>query len=195
MNHSAPWSAPARTTRRIPSPPIPRCRSQIQATVSAVRCSRSPGSGKITKSLPVPCPLANCMNSMLWAGAGVQRPAAQFGGGAVQPDDSRVAPEPRLLPPREPPRGLDGLGHGLLLRPVTIEEGEHLGVPERPARGPALAQARLGQPPHLRDQAKVPHPADPDSDPAVKLRAGQVDAELDGREGGLILRQRRCEGT
>src|SRR6185369_7590437 len=65
MNHraapgaAAAGSAAASTTLSTPSAPTPNRRSQSARTSSGVS-SRSPsGSGTITKSFPVPCPLTN----------------------------------------------------------------------------------------------------------------------------------------
>ena len=53
--------AAERTTRRMPSAPMPKRRSQSTATWSSVRSSSPSGSGITTKSLPVPCPFVKAM--------------------------------------------------------------------------------------------------------------------------------------
>src|SRR4051812_78263 len=73
MNHSASLSranpaAAVRTTRSTPSPPTPRRRSHTAATNSGVSSSRPSGSGKITKSLPVPWPLLKRTNKAYGSG-------------------------------------------------------------------------------------------------------------------------------
>ena len=54
------WQS-VRTTRSTPSAPSPARRSHNRATRPARRSSALPGSGRITKSFSVPCPLPNRM--------------------------------------------------------------------------------------------------------------------------------------
>src|SRR5512138_2205813 len=141
MNHSVsataaatdPVSAPSpvaaataavRTTRSTPSPPRPNRRSHSAATSSGVRFSRPAGSGRITKSLPVPWPLAYstkrtrsscpaCGGHRARTDGELHRVVDQVGAGGVQPHQPVVAAEPRPLPADEPSGGADGL----LVRP------------------------------------------------------------------------------
>src|SRR6516225_247178 len=141
MNHSGSPDR-VRTTLSTPSPPTPKCRSHSAATRPGVSSSSSSKSGTTTKSFPVPCPLANRMNSMLVraAGAWCVRPLAPVGrpdgrqrafnevGTDRDPHDSGIAPEPRLLAPDEPPCRLDRLRRGRRLVPLANEKAEHLCV-------------------------------------------------------------------
>src|SRR5688572_8676367 len=120
MNQAGPTASPpvstypvVRTTRSSPSAPTPRCRSQRATTMSAVRSTSPPGSGTITKSFPVPWPLANGRRSIVpssaIAGDDGERPAGQVGRGAIQPDRALVAAEPGPLLADEAAGGPDRL--------------------------------------------------------------------------------------
>src|SRR3954463_3467768 len=187
MNHSASPAVPAvsgclaaRTTRRTPSAPISRQRSQSAATSDGVRSRCPSGSARTTKSLPVPWPLVKSSrtppSSRSHPGGG-QGGLRETGRGAVEPDDAWVAPEPLALPPDEPPRRELRLGAGILLGAVAGEEGEDLLVAEGRPGGTALAQAPPFQRPDLVDQARGPHEVDPTVDAVVQAGGVSVDAD------------------
>src|SRR6266508_3330865 len=155
MNQSAPVPGAARTTRSTPSPPMPRCRSQSAATRCGVSSIAPSGSGSSTKSLPVPCPLANRMTAIM------HRLRDQVGVGRVEPADPRVAAEPGPLPAYEPPGGADRLGVRGGLVVLAGQEAQHLLVAEGPARGPARAEPGRVQGPHLIDEFRCAHVGDP----------------------------------
>src|ERR1043165_8369002 len=110
MNHSAVpadasasgWAA-LRTTRRTPSAPMPRRRSQSAATNVGVNGSVPSGSGRMTKSLPVPCPLAKRMVSIL--PHDLQCRCGDVGSATIEPHDPVIPAEPGPLPAHEPPGG------------------------------------------------------------------------------------------
>src|SRR5215470_8348953 len=186
MNHGA--AADPRTTRSTPSAPIPVRRSHSLRTTSAPSSSRSSRSGRTMKSLPVPCPLAKRMRSMLVIESGGlgyhrQRHIRRHRLSCVQPPDSRIAPEPGFLAAGEPARQPHGLLLCLRLGPLAVEEPEHLRVPERLARGPACPEPgprRPGaeEPADLLDQAIPPHLPDPDRDPPVEVGTRHTQADL-----------------
>src|SRR5258706_722964 len=108
-----------------------------------------------------------------------------------------MAAEQRFRAPREPPSQADGLIFGLGLRPFAVQEAQHLRVPERPARGPARAQAAMAtsvsQPADLLDQPRAPHPANPVRDPQVEYGAPDRQADLRGGQYGHVIGQRRTQ--
>ena len=84
------------------------------------------------------------------ASAAASRPGSR----RVEPADAGIAPEPRLLPAREAPRRAHRLLPRPLLRALTGEEPEHLGIAKGTARRRGLRAAR-------RPQADVPRPRNP----------------------------------
>ncbi len=151
-----------RTTRSTPSAPMPRRRSQSAATRPGVSSSAPSGSGRMTKSLPVPWPLMNCTPDHPEVSPAVtdprrafancvthpclpepprtrpnyrQRGREQIRSGGVQPGDPGITAEPGPLPADEPPGGPYGLGPRLRFGEFTVEQPQHLLVPECPAGG------------------------------------------------------------
>src|SRR6185437_6839790 len=186
MNHDGRRAPRPATTRSTPSAPMPPCRSHSWRTSSALSDSWSSRSGKMTKSFPVPWPLAYRKVTMLAAsGRGmpddIQCRARRHRIGGGQPAHSRVTPEPRLLTAGEPSCRDDRLVFGFLSRPLAVDEPQHLRVAESPAGGPALTQTRVDQLAYLADQARLPRLPDPGLDPHVKLGSRNVKAELHRR--------------
>src|SRR5690348_12038772 len=126
MNHSAPaedasasgWAA-LRTTRSTPSAPMPRRRSHRAATRAGVSGRVPSGSGRMTKSLPVPWPFAKRMTSILpHRGQGRRRDVRRR---AVEPPDPLVAAKPGPLPAHETPGGAHRVRAGLTLVAEAVE--------------------------------------------------------------------------
>src|SRR6185369_14142731 len=173
MNHSAApadasasgWAA-LRTTRRTPSAPMPRRRSHSAATNAGVSGSTPSGSGRMTKSLPVPCPFAKRMRSILPH----RRPRRRLEVRAspIEPADPSVPAKPGALPPHEPARRADRLGARLVLRALAGQEPQHLLVAEGAAGGAAGAQAVPFELAGLLDEAGRPHRVDAGGDPRVQ---------------------------
>src|SRR6476469_5166551 len=154
MNHSA-WSARARTpssvewivrtTRMTPSAPRPACRSAIRCTWAGVSSSEPSRSGTRTKSFSVPWPLVKRVMSDILRYAvararvglahEVECPVEHVGVEAVEPDDPRVGPEPRLLPAGVAAGRLGGVGPGLGLVHRAVDDRDGLAVADGAARG------------------------------------------------------------
>src|SRR4051794_18789369 len=195
MNHVASPAMPtasgcfaARTTRRTPSAPMPVRRSQSLRTRAGVRSRAPSGSGRMTKSLPVPWPLAKRMALLCREDA--RCGPGEVGIGTVQPVDPWVPPEPGALPPHEPPRRLYRVRPRLLLGALAGQVPQDLLVAERATGGAAVAETAFMQGAHLVDEAEFPHQRDPAGDPLVQRGRVEVDAELDGR----VVRHRVGEG-
>src|ERR1700733_7053339 len=136
---------------------MPNRRWQRRATRSGVSASAPSGSGKITKSLPVPWPFvnliwgfpprvgsANCTSALFRSGQGIRHECVRR---PVQPPDRRIPPEPGSLPPDEPPGAADRLVLRLGLAHRAVDLGERLLVAERATGRPAVPEA--GQRAHL----------------------------------------------
>ena len=103
----------------------------------------------------------------------------------VEPGDARVAAEPGFLAAGEALGGLDRFFAGFVEGELAVQVAEHLLVAEGAAGGPAVAQASADQVPDLGLEAGPPHAVDPGGDALVEVRAGQGEADLDGRAGLL----------
>src|SRR6478672_7704289 len=176
----------AGTMRMTPSPPTPARRSARAAARAAVRPRAPSRSGTSTKSFSVPCPLVKVSRSAMRTIVGhvledpVDEVVPGFGEG-VEPGDPGAGPEPRLLAAHEPPGAQRGLGDGILERRRAVDDGQRLGVPDRPARGASLAQAVRDEPAGLVDQPGVEHPAGPTVDAGVEGLAVGAQADEHGR--------------
>src|SRR6187200_3677634 len=176
----------AGTTRMTPSPPTPARRSARAAARAAVRPRMPSRSGTSTKSFSVPCPLVKVSRSAMRTIVGhvLDDPVDEGVPGTcegVEPADSRVGPEPRLLAAHQPPGAQRGVGDGILERGRAVDDGERLGVADRPARRASLAQAERHEPAGLVDQPGVEHPTGPAVDAGIERLAVGAQADEDGR--------------
>src|SRR3984957_4198482 len=113
----------------------------------------------------------------------------------LQPGDPGVAPEPGFLAAGEAAGGAHGLVASLVAGQLPVEVPEHLLVAEGAARGLAVAEAARAQLSHLGREARRPHAVHAGLDPAVKLLARQLDAELDRGAASVVTGHRRAERT
>ncbi|CAM4010022.1 hypothetical protein TSOC111612_24370 [Tsukamurella ocularis] len=121
--------------------------------------------------------------------------AEQVRRGGIQPDDARVAPEPRPLPPHVTAGSDEGQLAGLLEVVLAVERGEDLGVADRAGRRDALPQAALLEGPDLVDQAGVEHAPGPQVDAGVEFLGVAIQRDDSGVPArGADLGRRRGEG-